>query len=193
MKGLFFLFTLIMGIAIGVAGTYLAPDLIGPYLPEAIVGKSVIIEGKVVEKQLKQTSLLLTINTSEGALLATFKKRVEEIGLLVNEGDLVDLLLRRYEPFVENPGIKRVRKGEGPMPIQPEETTLEQPPSEERAIEQVETEGLMPPLPPPEESDQPPPSSEEETHPPEQAVSEETASSEGDEVQDPSLMEGKNP
>ncbi len=144
MKIWFFLLTFLIGVVLGVSGTYLAPDLIRPYLPEAIQGKSVTVEGTVVAKQRKQAWLLLTINTNQGALLATFKKRGEEIELLVNKGDTVEFVLRRYEPFVEDPVIKRVKK-EKPQPqIQLEESS---------------------PLPPQQEGDIPLPSLPEDEEP----------------------------
>lgn len=124
MKAWLLLLILVIGVALGVSGTYLAPDYILPYLPEVLKGKSVTVEGKVIEKELKQASLLLTINTNQGALLATFKKKVEQIGLLVNKGDIIEFVIRKYEPFVEDPVIRRVKKGETQPGIQPEQTVI---------------------------------------------------------------------
>jgi hypothetical protein len=138
---MFFIF--IIGIAIGVSGTYLGPDLLRPYLPEIVQGKSVTLEGTVVSKELKQNMLLLTIDTDRGALLATFKKKVPKIELLVNEGDSIEFMLRKYEPFVEDPSIKKVKMGkqkpqakkegltvtapEGEIPSSPFQPKAEQP------------------------------------------------------------------
>lgn len=124
MKAWLLLLIFVIGVALGVSGTYLAPDYILPYLPEVLKGKSVTVEGTVIEKELKQASLLLTINTSQGALLATFKKKVEKIGLLINKGDTIEFAIRKYEPFVEDPVIKRVKKGETQPGIQPELTVI---------------------------------------------------------------------
>lgn len=106
------LLTLLVGLAVGVSGTVLAPRLAGPFLPQAIRGSVQSVEGKVVAKRREQERLLLTILTAQGALLATFKTRVAEIDLLVEQGDTVTLALRRYDPFIEDPTIQRVRKGE---------------------------------------------------------------------------------
>ena len=58
--------------------------------------------------------LLLTVDTPQGAALATFTEKVAEIDLLVEEGDGVTLGLRGYEPFVNNPVIQGVRKSAAP-------------------------------------------------------------------------------
>ena len=100
----------LIGVALGIVGTLLAPEFIGPYLPEAIQGKAELVEGKVVAKQREPDRLLLTVLTPQGAILVTFKKKVPEINLLVEQGDTVTLDLRQYKPFVEDPAIKRVRK-----------------------------------------------------------------------------------
>ena len=130
MKLWIILFTLLIGIVLGVSGTYIAPDLIRPYLPEVIQGKSVTLEGTVVSKEHKQAKLLLTIDTDQGALLATFKKKVPEINLLINTGDGIEFALRKYEPFIEDPLIRKVKK-EKPQPlIGTEKSRIISPPSE---------------------------------------------------------------
>jgi small basic protein len=125
MKHWFIILVFLVGIVLGVGGTFLAPNFIDPYLPEAMKRKGEVVEGSVVAKQRKQDWLLITVNTPQGAILATFKKKVEEIELLVERGDTIGLALRRYEPFVEDPVIKRVRKKSPqvniPLPAKPEE------------------------------------------------------------------------
>jgi hypothetical protein len=106
-------FILLVGIALGVVGTIFAPDVAGPYLPEAFRGKkAATIDGEVVRKLREGDRLLLTAHTSQGSVLATFKKKVAEIDLLVQQGDTITLGLSRYEPFVDEPVIERVRKQE---------------------------------------------------------------------------------
>ena len=113
MKTWLIVLILLVGIALGVAGTIVAPDVAGPYLPEGFrVPKAETIDGEVVRKQREGVRLLLTVQTSQGAVLATFKKKVAEIDLLIQQGDTVTLALSRYEPFVEDPAIERVRKQE---------------------------------------------------------------------------------
>ena len=63
-----------------------------------------------MKKQHDPDRLLLTISSSEGAVLATFKKKVAEISLLIEEGDTVTLKVQSYQPFVDDPTVMRVRK-----------------------------------------------------------------------------------
>lgn len=102
----------VLGLALGIAGTIAGPRLAGPYLPEWIRGKTERIEGTVVRKQREKDRLLLTVQSPQGAILATFTRRVAEVDLLVDREDTVTLSVARYEPFVEDPVITRVRKHE---------------------------------------------------------------------------------
>lgn len=88
--------------------------LLRPALTEAFRGEEEVTEGRVVGKRLQGERLLLTVDAAEGTVLATFKQRVPEIDMLVEEGDLLKLGVRRYEPFVEDPPILSVRKQELP-------------------------------------------------------------------------------
>jgi hypothetical protein len=69
-----------------------------------------LMEGEVRRKLKEADRLLLTVLTPDGAVLATFRRRVTEIEVLVKEGDLITLAIDRYEPFIENPEIARVRE-----------------------------------------------------------------------------------
>ncbi len=102
-----------LGLGVGVAGTLLGPRFAGPYLPEVIRGKTELVEGVVVRKQQEPDRLLLTVVSERGAILATFRKKVAEINLLVEQGDTLTLALSGYEPFVDDPPIERVRKQKG--------------------------------------------------------------------------------
>ena len=101
---------LIFGIAVGAVGTVYLPGAVRPYLPDALVGGRVTVRGVVVTKEKKPAALLLTVNTPQGALLATFTRNAEETGLLVGPGDAVELRIKGYEPFIEDPKILRVVK-----------------------------------------------------------------------------------
>lgn len=101
-----------IGLVIGVIGTAVAQPFLGRRLPEAVRGKYEVLQGPVTAKQPQGERLLLTVSTPAGAILATFKRRVEEINLLVEEGDTVALDVPGYEPFMENPEITRVAKPE---------------------------------------------------------------------------------
>ncbi|MBI2372154.1 MAG: hypothetical protein HYV08_18320 [Deltaproteobacteria bacterium] len=105
---------LMAGVVLGVSGTLLVPRLAGPYLPAVLPGRVEHVEGEVVAKQREPDRLLLTVLTPQGAILAIFRQKVPEIDLLVDLGDHLTLALRRYEPFVEDPRVQRVRKEEVP-------------------------------------------------------------------------------
>ncbi len=110
---LLFLFGLVLGAVLVVIG----PRVAGPYLPGLLRGKVESVEGEVMRKQREPDRLLITVVTPRGAILATFKKKIPEVDLLVAEGDALTLGLRRFEPFVEDPAIQSVRKktpAEGP-------------------------------------------------------------------------------
>lgn len=100
----------LIGLALGAVLAVIGPRLAGPYLPEALRGKVEFVEAEVTRKQREPDRLLITVVTPRGAILATFKKKIPEVDLLVAEGDALTLGLRRFEPFVEDPAIQSVRK-----------------------------------------------------------------------------------
>lgn len=110
MKGklLFFVLGLILGVVLAVV----AKPYLLPRMPEFLRGKAKATQGRVVAKRLQGDRLLLTVDASEGAVLATFTQKVPEIDLLVDDGDLVTLGLPGYEPFADNPPILAVKKKE---------------------------------------------------------------------------------
>ncbi len=112
------LITLLIGIAAGAAGAVYLPGAALPYLPDALTGRRTTMRGVVVTKEKKPASLLLTVNTQEGALLATFTRSAEETNLLLGPGDSVELRVKDYEPFIENPKILRVVKSGPPVPAE---------------------------------------------------------------------------
>ena len=122
MKAKLFLF-LIGGLLGFLVGALFRP-LVEPLAIDLFRDEGDRTEGRVVGKRLQAKRLLLTVDTAEGTVLATFAKRVEEIDMLVADGDLVTLGVPRYEPFVEDPPILTVRKQELPaggiIPAAPE-------------------------------------------------------------------------
>lgn len=100
----------IIGFVLGAVVMVLARPFLSSRLPEAVGGKRESLEGPVAAKQLKGDRLLLTIVTPAGAILGTFKKRVEEIDLLVETGDTIALTISGYQPFLDDPEITRVAK-----------------------------------------------------------------------------------
>ncbi len=111
-----------MGVALGVAGTVLVSRWAGPTLMSAFQG-SEAVEGRVLDKALESDRLLLKIETEDGVLLATFTERQAQIDLLVDPGDTLALDAREYRPFLEDPGLARVRKPKPPH--EPEETPVD--------------------------------------------------------------------
>jgi hypothetical protein len=109
----------IFGLALGVLCTIYLPKYVRPYLPESIVGKATIVKGTVVGKEKKGNALLVTVDTTQGSLLATFNKKVDEINMLVNDKDEVEFTLEKYAPFIDDPKITRVVKAQqAPAPEQ---------------------------------------------------------------------------
>lgn len=102
---------LVAGLVVGIVGTLFLPDLLAPYLPEALRPHRLRVDGQVLKKRAEGDRLLLTVETDSGAMLATFRRRTAAIDLLVEPGDSVTLGLDRYRPFVEDPGLQGVRKG----------------------------------------------------------------------------------
>jgi hypothetical protein len=100
----------LIGIGIGIAGTLLAPRYLSPYLPAGLGGGGETLEGPVLGKRQEEGRLLLTVAAVQGAVLATFSERVAEIDLLVDVGDTITLGVTGYEPFVDDPAFRGVRK-----------------------------------------------------------------------------------
>ena len=110
MKFWFLLFILLVGIGIGLGAPSVAPKYLGPYFPKGLTVKPSGVDGTVTKKQIEDGRLLLTISAPDGALLATFEKKLTEVSLLVDQGDSITLDLQVYAPFVEDPPILRVKK-----------------------------------------------------------------------------------
>lgn len=117
---------LVAGVVLGVVGTVFMPGLVGPYLPTGLRPSLQEVRGAVLGKRSEGDRLLLTVDTERGALLATFRQRVPEIDLLVEEGDSVVLGLSEYAPLVEDPVLEAVSKGRGPGGGGPEATPAEE-------------------------------------------------------------------
>jgi hypothetical protein len=109
-----------IGVVLGVLGAIYLPGYVRPYLPESLIKKDTVVTGTVTAKQRKDHTLLLTVDTSRGAVLVTITKKVDEIDLLVGETNTIDFTLKEYSPFVEDPKITRVIKEEqAPKPETP--------------------------------------------------------------------------
>jgi hypothetical protein len=106
----------VFGLILGILCTIYLPKYVRPYLPESVVGKETVVKGTVAAKEKKGDALLLAVNTPEGALLATFRKKVDEVNLLINEKDEIQFTLRKYMPFIDDPKIIRVVKEQQAVP-----------------------------------------------------------------------------
>ncbi len=105
----------LIGLVLGAAAALSVPGLARPYLPylpEILAGKRVTIEGEVARKQREPNRLLLKVHTAQGDLLAVFTKKVADIDLLVEPGDVLTLDAAGYAPLLEDPAIARVRHRE---------------------------------------------------------------------------------
>jgi hypothetical protein len=100
----------LIGVAIGVTGTLLVPRYLGSYLPAGLGGGGETLEGPVLGKRQEEGRLLLTVDAQQGAALATFSERVGEIDLLVDVGDTITLGVTGYQPFIDDPAFRGVRK-----------------------------------------------------------------------------------
>lgn len=152
MKAKLFLF--LFGILIGFLIAVLFRPVFQPLVSEMFRNEGDWTEGRVVGKRLQGERLLLTVNAAEGTILATFQKKVPEIDMLVEEGDLVTLGVPRYEPFVEDPPVLAVRKQE--LPVAADEPETPEEPAEEAAADVGEPErppgGTVPDRPEPPET-----------------------------------------
>lgn len=110
-----------LGLGLGLSLPSFAPKYLDSYFPKIMKPSTQELKGDVVKKQTSPNRLLLTISSKEGAILATFQKKITEISLLVDEGDTVTLAVKDYAPFVTDPPILRVKKLEAgsPTPASP--------------------------------------------------------------------------
>ncbi|HYS18943.1 MAG TPA: hypothetical protein VET45_18620 [Candidatus Binatia bacterium] len=101
--------TLLVGAALGVAGTIYGPARVDPYLPRELRLRSRVVEGQVLQKQREPNRVLVKIQTDQGVILAAFTKRVAEIDLLIEPGATIALSLPGDQPVVDDPAIERVK------------------------------------------------------------------------------------
>lgn len=122
------------GLVLGVCGALFLPSLLTPYLPDTLRSDRLRIGGEVLKKRVDGERLLLTVESDSGAMLATFRRKVSAIDLLVEPGDSVTLLLDRYRPFVEDPGLQGVRKGGRASPPEGTATSADTAPDASGAV-----------------------------------------------------------
>jgi hypothetical protein len=106
----------LFGLLLGILGAIFLPTYVRPYIPQWVMGKTIVVKGTVAAKQKKENAVLLTVDTPEGVLLATFNKKVDEINLLINEKDTIEFTLPKYVAFIDDPKIIRVVKEQQAAP-----------------------------------------------------------------------------
>lgn len=100
----------VLGVALGLGAPFLAARYAQPYIPQFLQETVHPLTGTVTHKERQQDRLLMTVTTRDGTILATFRKQVPEIDLLVEEQDSVTLDVKQYEPFVTDPPVIKVNK-----------------------------------------------------------------------------------
>ncbi len=103
--------TLLVGAALGVAGTIYVPPRVDPYLPKELRLKGRVVEGQVIGKQRDGARVLVKVQTDQGMILAAFTKRAAEIDLLVEPGATIALALPSDAPVIDDPAIESVKRG----------------------------------------------------------------------------------
>ncbi len=79
MKLWILLLIFLLGLGLGLGLPSLAPQYLDSYFPKIMKPSTQEVKGVVVRKQANPNRLLLTISSKEGALLATFQKKITEI------------------------------------------------------------------------------------------------------------------
>ena len=128
MKSLIVYVTLfLLGVGFGLGAPFLASRYAQPYLPRFFQETVHPLTGTVTHKEREQDRLLMTVTTQDGTILATFRKQVPEIDLLVEEQDSVTLDVKKYEPFVTDPPVLKVNKQAGQVsaPAPPPPSSIE--------------------------------------------------------------------
>src|SRR5208337_1923740 len=164
----------LFGSILGILCTIYLPSYVQPYLPESMMANEFVVKGTVTAKEKKGDALLLTVSTPEGVLLATFKKKADEVSLLINEKDEVQFTLPKYLPFIDDPKIIRVAKEQQAVPAPVVATAAPAPPAEKSTRERKPRHQVKPrsaaPVPesaieakPPDRDSSPPPAGDQQT------------------------------
>ncbi|MDH3503956.1 MAG: hypothetical protein OEZ41_06495 [Nitrospirota bacterium] len=126
MKSLIVYVTLFLfGVGFGLGAPFLASRYAQPYLPQFFQETVHPLTGTVTHKEREQDRLLMTVTTQDGTILATFRKQVPEIDLLVEEQDSVTLNVKQYEPFVTDPPVLKVNKQTPQVPAPAPPSSME--------------------------------------------------------------------
>jgi uncharacterized membrane protein YccC len=113
-----FLWGIVLGLILGFVLSQLMPVWWERYLPTSLRTGHLVV-GEVLDKGERADELLLKISTEDGVLLATFTNKVDEINLLVEDGDNITLRVKGYQPFLEDPRIEKVQRPAGYAEAEP--------------------------------------------------------------------------
>lgn len=113
------------GVGAGLGAPFLASKYAEPYLPQMLKVPVHPLAGTVTQKQRDQDRLLMTVTTDDGTILATFRKQISEIDLLVEEQDSITLDVSQYQPFLNDPSVLKVHKQKNPKPALPPSPSAE--------------------------------------------------------------------
>ncbi|MFZ1744841.1 MAG: hypothetical protein WAU17_02880 [Nitrospirales bacterium] len=133
----------VLGVGLGLGAPFLAARYAQPYIPQFLQETVHPLTGTVTHKERQQDRLLMTVTTQDGTILATFRKQVPEIDLLVEEQDSVTLDVKQYEPFVTDPPVIKVNKlsRQVPQPSQPSQSSIEPEPLPDSPLNQLPASG----------------------------------------------------
>jgi hypothetical protein len=133
----------VLGVGLGLGAPFLAARYAQPYMPQFLQETVHPLTGTVTHKERQQDRLLMTVTTRDGTILATFRKQVPEIDLLVEEQDSVTLDVKQYEPFVTDPPVIKVNKlsRQVPEPSQPSQSSIEPEPLADSPLNQSPAPG----------------------------------------------------
>ncbi|GJL58364.1 MAG: hypothetical protein NPIRA03_12210 [Nitrospirales bacterium] len=133
----------VLGVGLGLGAPFLAARYAQPYIPQFLQETVHPLTGTVTHKERQQDRLLMTVTTPDGTILATFRKQVPEIDLLVEEQDSVTLDVQQYEPFVTDPPVIKVNKltQQAPEPAQPSQNSIQTEPLPDSTLNQPPASG----------------------------------------------------
>ena len=107
--------TLLIGVVTGAMGSRFIVSMADSYIHTRLGVHAHVSDATVTKKQREQDRVLVRVQANDQPVLLTFTKRVAEIDLLVEPGDVITLALPDNQTFVEDPSIERVRRP-GPSP-----------------------------------------------------------------------------
>jgi len=129
------------GVGVGLGGPILLSRYAQPYVPQFLQETMHPLVGTIAHKQREQDRLLMTVTTQDGTILATFRKQIPEIDLLVEEQDSITLGMSQYQPFVIDPPVLKVNKQARPAPALPSHSSIDLGPLSDSPVDSSPSSG----------------------------------------------------